>query len=324
MPVNSDNYNNDAILGAQIEQLVQKVLQKYVEGSNVIAEMGNNFDARLKAVEDALKLSNVGAFVADSVETQSLKVGGEDVTDASNHTATFSQASSRTNITTGEKLSAMFSKIAKWLADLKTVAFTGSYNDLSNKPNIPSSPVQSDWNESGSSSLAYIKNKPGLATVATSGSYNDLSNKPTIPASKTTTNVFIGYSVDTSSAVSKITVNSYEFLNGREFHLFFSLKSSIELSSYTKDAVKLRFYIGGLNYQNSPWKMTSVIQVVNGVAKLNTSILPFNWKGEGIMPEIYEIANYLQIDFVDVDNDSVVYMTSGQFINVVIRGTESY
>jgi len=82
MPVNSDNYNNDAILGAQIERLVQKALQKYVEGSNVIAEMGNNFDARLKAVEDTLKSSNVGAFVADSVETQSLKVGGDDVAEA--------------------------------------------------------------------------------------------------------------------------------------------------------------------------------------------------------------------------------------------------
>lgn len=82
MPVNSDNYNNDAILGAQLEQLVQKVLQKYVEGSNVIAEMGNNFDARLKAVEDALELSNVGAFMADSVETQSLKVSGYDLAEA--------------------------------------------------------------------------------------------------------------------------------------------------------------------------------------------------------------------------------------------------
>ena len=28
-------------------------------------------------------------------------------------------------------------KIAKWFADLKTVAFTGSYNDLANKPTIP-------------------------------------------------------------------------------------------------------------------------------------------------------------------------------------------
>lgn len=45
-------------------------------------------------------------------------------------------------------------------------------------------PVQSDWNETDSKSLAFIKNKPTiptlpeLATVATSGSYDDLSDKP--------------------------------------------------------------------------------------------------------------------------------------------------
>jgi hypothetical protein len=34
-------------------------------------------------------------------------------------------------------LSVIFGKIAKWFADLKSVAFSGSYNDLSNKPTIP-------------------------------------------------------------------------------------------------------------------------------------------------------------------------------------------
>ena len=38
--------------------------------------------------------------------------------------------------------------------------------------------VQSNWNETNTSSDAYILNKPTLSTVATSGSYNDLSNKP--------------------------------------------------------------------------------------------------------------------------------------------------
>ena len=90
---------------------------------------------------------------------------------------------------------------------LATVATSGSYNDLTNKPSIPAAQVQSDWNqsnsnavdyiknkpsipaaqvqsdwsESDSGAVDYIKNKPALATVATSGSYTDLSNKPTIP-----------------------------------------------------------------------------------------------------------------------------------------------
>ena len=57
--------------------------------------------------------------------------------DASNTTVAFSAASARENVKTGEKLSVIAGKIAKWFADLKTVAFTGNYNDLANKPTIP-------------------------------------------------------------------------------------------------------------------------------------------------------------------------------------------
>ncbi len=64
-------------------------------------------------------------------------------------------------------------------SDLATVATTGDYDDLLNKPTIPAAQVNSDWD--AVSGVSQILNKPSLATVATSGSYNDLSNKPTIP-----------------------------------------------------------------------------------------------------------------------------------------------
>ena len=54
--------------------------------------------------------------------------------DASNVTNTISTASTRTNLSTGEKLSVSLGKISKYFSDLKTVAFTGSYNDLTNRP----------------------------------------------------------------------------------------------------------------------------------------------------------------------------------------------
>ena len=41
--------------------------------------------------------------------------------------------------------------------------------------------VQSDWTETATESMSYIKNKPELSSVATSGNYDDLINKPTIP-----------------------------------------------------------------------------------------------------------------------------------------------
>ena len=64
-------------------------------------------------------------------------------------------------------------------SSLDTVASSGDYDDLTNKPTIPAAQVNSDWN--ASSGVEKILNKPSLATVATSGSYSDLSNKPTIP-----------------------------------------------------------------------------------------------------------------------------------------------
>ena len=52
-------------------------------------------------------------------------------------------------------------------ADLATVATSGSYNDLTDKPNIPAMQVQSDWNQTGTSEPDYIKNKPTIPTVPT-------------------------------------------------------------------------------------------------------------------------------------------------------------
>lgn len=54
--------------------------------------------------------------------------------DASEYTAVFTQASTRANIESGEKLKALFGKIKKWFADMKTVAFTGAYSDLNGNP----------------------------------------------------------------------------------------------------------------------------------------------------------------------------------------------
>lgn len=93
-------------------------------------------------------------------------------------------------------------------ADLSTVATSGSYNDLSDKPSIPEPyelPVASATALGGvkvgsglsitngvlsatgggtadSVDWSKIQNKPNFANVATSGDYNDLSNKPTIPS----------------------------------------------------------------------------------------------------------------------------------------------
>lgn len=51
-------------------------------------------------------------------------------------------------------------------SDLATVATSGSYNDLLNKPTIPAAQVQSDWDEADNTKVDYIKNKPTIPDVS--------------------------------------------------------------------------------------------------------------------------------------------------------------
>lgn len=55
----------------------------------------------------------------------------------SNVTVEFTTAGARANIASGDTQAVAYGKIAKYLADLKAVAFSGSYNDLGDKPEIP-------------------------------------------------------------------------------------------------------------------------------------------------------------------------------------------
>lgn len=54
--------------------------------------------------------------------------------DAKDITVTFVEADSRENILSVDRMSTLLGKIKKWFSDLKTVAFSGSYKDLSDKP----------------------------------------------------------------------------------------------------------------------------------------------------------------------------------------------
>lgn len=119
-------------------------------------------------------------------------------------------------------------------SSLATVATSGSYNDLENKPSIPTVPtnVSSFNNDSGYitkdvNDLTNYTTTSNLATVATSGDYDDLENKPTIPVVPTNVSSFTndsGYitkSVNnldnytpTSSLSSVATSGAYSDLSG--------------------------------------------------------------------------------------------------------------
>ena len=95
--------------------------------------------------------------------------------DGSNVTAAFTAASSRTNIATGEKLSVLFGKIAKWFSDLGSLAFksTVAKTDLARD-------VQTSLGKADSALQSVTKSDVGLGNVDNVKQYSS-SNPPPYP-----------------------------------------------------------------------------------------------------------------------------------------------
>lgn len=121
-------------------------------GANIYKTSDGKWDVLAGTPVTGVKGAKETVYRRGNVSLSAADVGAvAEEGDASDTTVTFSAAAERANITTGEKLSALFSKIAKWLSDLKPVAFSGSYDDLSNKPTIPANtwrPVQDNLTSS--------------------------------------------------------------------------------------------------------------------------------------------------------------------------------
>lgn len=95
--------------------------------------------------------------------------------DASNVTAAFTAATTRANIATGEKLSVLFGKIAKWFSDLGSLAFKSKVakSDLA-------SDVQTSLGKADSALQSVSKSDVGLGNVANERQYSS-ANPPPYP-----------------------------------------------------------------------------------------------------------------------------------------------
>ena len=147
-----------------------------------------------------------------------------------------------------------------------TSSFSGSYNDLTNKPTIPTNNNQltngagyttfaepAIYRSSGTPTLAggitggEIRNLIGAGTSSFSGSYNDLTNKPTIPTNNNQLTNGAGYvtssgSVASATNATKIDVNTSStnnfnrklvFVNGSDGFLGPQVSTGISVNSAT-------------------------------------------------------------------------------------------
>lgn len=134
-----------------------------------------NVDGTLIDIRDSRSLvtgvkgGNESAYRTGNVNITKANIGLSNVPNVTtnNQAPTFTQASTRANIASGETLTVIFGKIMKFFADLKTVAFSGSYNDLSDKPTIPTV---------NNATLTIQKNGTNVQTFTANASSNKTAN----------------------------------------------------------------------------------------------------------------------------------------------------
>ena len=151
-PMGTVTFANLPVLASAAEGDMYNVSDQFTttasfkEGSGNIIPAGANIYKTADGYWDVLAGSPVTGVKGDAETTYHRGnvnltpdgIGALSITgDSKDNTTTFTAAATRSNIASGEKHSTIFGKIAKFFADMKTVAFTGSYSDLTNKPTIP-------------------------------------------------------------------------------------------------------------------------------------------------------------------------------------------
>lgn len=111
------------------------------EWDYVMTLVGGGGGSSINVIDSLISTSSTDALSANQGRVLKGLVDGK-----AENAPTFSMAATRANIVSGETLSTLFGKISKWFDDLKTVAFTNSYDDLTSKPTIGTGTLTLDQN----------------------------------------------------------------------------------------------------------------------------------------------------------------------------------
>ena len=174
-----------------------------------------SFGKIMKAIADLI--SHIGSKSNPHSVTKS-QVGLDNVPNVATNDQqpTFAESGTRSNIVSGETLSTLFGKIKKFFTDLKTVAFTGSYTDLSNKPTSMQNPNSltltmngSATNYNGASSASKSWYAP--TSAGTSG-YEMVSNGSGAPVWKPPS--YAVCSTSGNTAVKTVSISNFKLTTG--------------------------------------------------------------------------------------------------------------
>ena len=195
---------------------------------------------------------------------------------------TFTEASTRVNITSGETLSTLFGKIKKFFTDLKTVAFTGSYTDLSNKPTSMQNPnsltltmngLSSSYNGSATASKSWY----APTSVGTAG-YNLISNGSGAPVWQQPP--YVVCNTSGSTVAKTVSITNFKLVTGvRVFIKFIYAHNS---------TTKATLNVNNTGAKSIRYKGYGVFKGYNGGYNSTDKQYPNTWEAGEIVEFIYD------------------------------------
>lgn len=238
------------------------------------------------------------------------KVGLDNVPNVATNdqTPTFTEASTRVNIASGETLSTLFGKIKKFFTDLKTVAFTGSYSDLSNKPTSMQNPYSltltmnsSGTTYNGGSSASFAWYAP---TSAGTAGYKLISNGSGAPIWQQPP--YAVCSTATTTAAKTVSITNFKLITGARVLVKFTYahksSGSATLNISNTGAKTICIEKPEAPYGNSSFSITSITS-------------QNSWQAGDILDLVYNGTYWCVIG-------STGFLQSGRYSSNVIIGTE--
>ena len=220
-----------------------------------------------------------------------------------NQSPTFTEATTRANITSGETLSTLFGKIKKFFTDLKTVAFTGSYTDLSNKPTSMRNPNSLTLTVNGSSSSyngSTTESKSWYApTSGGTAGYDLISNGSGAPVWQQPPYAVCNTS---GSAVAKtVSITNFKLVTGVRVFIKFT---------YAHDSTtKATLNVNNTGAKSIRYKGYGVFKGYNG-GNNSSKQYPNTWEAGEIVEFIYDGTEWVSIlEKRKIDRNNIVVGT---------------
>lgn len=299
--------------------------------------------ARLNGIEEGAevnKVTSVQGRTGDVTVTKAdINLGNVPNVATNDQTPTYTAASSRTNINSGETLATIFGKIKKWFSDLKTIAFTGSYTDLLNKPTSMQNPNSLTLTMNGSSS-----SYNGSATASkswyapTSGGtagYIPISNGSGAPAWRQP-DYYGVCSTEGATRDKVVDIPNFKLVNGVRIRVKFTYSHAI-LASGTN--ARLNVSNTGAKTVYLANKLVRGYYGVPNASSADTSMYPNTWDENEVIEFWYDGSSWRSIpethilDPLDVKlvrASWVTWNTAGnttylpKFLNKIIRSCDFF